>query len=62
MPKPLADLLTVCLFVLVVVPAGLAMRAFGRDPLGLRPAPAGASYWRPRGRPQPTADSLRRRT
>jgi len=36
------------LFFLVITPIGLLRRVFVRDPLGLRPRPAGDSYWHER--------------
>ncbi len=42
-----------------VVPTGLAMRAFGKDPLRLRREPNQASYWIPRTPPGPAPESLR---
>ena len=42
-------------FVAIVVPIGLVMRALGKDPLRLKPDPAAATYWidrRPSG-PEP---------
>jgi hypothetical protein len=36
------------IYFLVVTPVGLALRAFGRDPLARRADPAAASYWMPR--------------
>jgi hypothetical protein len=34
-------------FLVVVTPMGLLLRLFGKDLLGLKKAPPGASYWRP---------------
>jgi len=39
-------LLTVIFFV-AVLPLGLLLRAFGHDPLALRPRPGTASFWHP---------------
>lgn len=43
-----------------VVPVGLAMRMFGKDPLRRRFEPELQSYWIPRDPPGPQADSLPR--
>lgn len=41
-------------FLLVVVPVGLYLKAAGRDPLHRRPLPPGLTYWIPRrNRPEP---------
>ncbi|MBU2502952.1 hypothetical protein KJ682_16600 [bacterium] len=41
-------------FLLVVVPVGLYLKAAGRDPLHRRPLPPGLTYWIPRrSRPEP---------
>ena len=42
---PLGSLLAALAFFVIVVPAGLAMRALGRDRLRLRRDPAATSYW-----------------
>lgn len=46
-------------FYLSVMPVGLAMRMFGKDPLRLKREPESASYWIERRPPGPEADSLK---
>ena len=46
-------IVTAVLFFLVFTPAGLIMRALGKDPLRLKWAPQAATYWIPR---QPTGE------
>ena len=48
------------LFYGVVTPTGLALRAFGKDPLRRRFDPAATSYWLPRDPPGPAPDTMRR--
>lgn len=60
MTKPITSLLSAALFYAVLTPLAVVRRALGADPLALRRAAPGASYWRRRARPQPTAASLRR--
>jgi hypothetical protein len=48
------------LFYSTVLPVGLLMRAFGKDPMRLRPDPAADSYWVSREPPGPSADSMTR--
>lgn len=43
-----SPVLLVAVFLLVVTPIGLVRRVLGRDPMGLRRAPPGGTYWRPR--------------
>jgi ABC-type uncharacterized transport system permease subunit len=43
-------------YFLVLTPAGLVMRACGRDPLGRRREAARSSYWAPRDGPRPGSD------
>jgi hypothetical protein len=45
-------------FFLVVTPMGIAMRLLGKDPLRLKAAAPGASYWIRRDPPGPSPDSL----
>ena len=40
--------LLTAVFVLIVTPTGLALRALGRGPLALRPDPAAGTYWHAR--------------
>jgi hypothetical protein len=47
------------LFYGTVLPTGLLMRLFGKDPLRLKWQRSSASYWVPRTPPGPDADSLR---
>ena len=44
-------------FYLAIVPTGLLMRAFGRDPLRRARDPGATSYWRPR---EPVQSSMTR--
>lgn len=53
-----ATLILAFLFYAVVTPTGLLMRAFGKDPLRLRPDPNAKSYWIPRSPPGPTPESM----
>jgi Saxitoxin biosynthesis operon protein SxtJ len=46
------------IFFLTVLPVGLLMRAFGKDPLRLRRDPGAASYWIVR-EPGPAPESMR---
>lgn len=46
------------LFFLTVVPIGLLMRLFGKDPLKLRFDPQAKSYWIIREQPGPTPESM----
>lgn len=46
-------------YVLSVVPAGLLLRAFGKDLLRLEPDPGSPSYWIDRVPPGPPPDSLK---
>ena len=46
-------------FFTTVVPIGLAMRAFGKDPLRLRRDPDAASYWIAREPPGPEAGTMK---
>jgi hypothetical protein len=43
----------------VVTPAGLIMRALGRDPLRLKLDRQAPSYWIPRQPPGPAPDTMR---
>ncbi len=47
------------LFFLVILPTGLAMRLFGKDPLRLQRDQSAKSYWIRRDPPGPNADSLK---
>jgi hypothetical protein len=47
------------LFYLTVLPVGLLMRAFGKDPLRLRADRAARSYWIVREPPGPSGDSMK---
>ena len=53
-------LLLGAIFVLTVVPIGLAMRALGKDPLRLARDPQARSYWLERDPPGPPPASLER--
>ena len=46
------------IFISAVVPTGLALRAFGKDPLRLRRDPTAASYWIVRDSPGPDAATM----
>ncbi len=48
------------LFYTTVLPVGLLMRAFGKDPMRLRKDPATASYWVLREPPGPSPESMTR--
>ena len=48
------------LFFLTITPLSMLMRAFGKDPLGLRRDDAAASYWIVRQPPGPAPASMRR--
>ncbi len=48
------------IYVVGVVPAGLAMRLFGKDPLRLKRDPAAASYWIPRVPPAKAGPGMKR--
>lgn len=43
----------------VVLPTGVLLRVFGKDPLRLKRDPAAETYWIERDPPGPTAESLR---
>ena len=47
------------IFVVAVIPTGLLMRLFGKDPLRLRREPAAQTYWISRDSPGPKAQSLK---
>jgi len=47
------------MFFLVVTPIGLAMRAFGKNPLHLKFERQSSSYWIDRAPPGPSPDSFR---
>jgi predicted membrane metal-binding protein len=47
------------LYIVAVVPTGLALRLSGKDPLRLRRDPGAASYWLPRQPPGPPPDSFK---
>ncbi|MGI9489817.1 MAG: SxtJ family membrane protein [Geminicoccaceae bacterium] len=46
------------IFLVTVVPIGLALRAFGKDPLRLRFEPDAKSYWIEREPPGPSPESM----
>ena len=46
------------IFYVTVLPTGIFMRLFGKDPLRLRKNPAAESYWIKREPPGPAAESL----
>ena len=54
------SLLMAILFASVIVPAGLVMRALGRDPLRLRLQPGTDSYWVARESPGPLPTTMNR--
>jgi hypothetical protein len=47
------------LFVTTIIPIGLLLRLFGKDPLRLRRDPAAPTYWLPREPPGPEPESLK---
>ncbi|MCG3172762.1 MAG: hypothetical protein GMKNLPBB_00917 [Myxococcota bacterium] len=51
----LARLLLLITWFLVMWPIGLWMKLSGQDPMGVRPAPPGASYWKT-VKPRPLGD------
>ena len=52
--------LLTAVFVLTVVPTGLALRLLGKDPLHRRPDPDAATYWVARDDGRPDRESLER--
>ena len=46
--KVFGPILLTVFFVVVLTPVGLARRLFGADPMGLRKAPPGGTYWKPK--------------
>ena len=46
------------IFLLTIVPIGLLLRAFGKDPLRLQFDPDAKSYWIPREPPGPNPESM----
>jgi len=46
------------IFLVTIVPIGLLLRAFGKDPLRLKFDANAESYWIPRDPPGPAADSM----
>ena len=46
-------------FVAIVVPIGLIMRALGKNPLRLKPDPATATYWIDRKPPGPEPATMK---
>ena len=46
------------IFLVTIVPIGLLLRAFGKDPLRLKFEPQAPSYWIPRDPPGPAPDSM----
>ena len=57
--KVVSPLIMGMLFYLTVTPIGLLMRAFGKDPLRLRPDPDAASYWIERDPPGPAPETMK---
>ena len=57
--KVVSPLIMGMLFYLTVTPIGLLMRAFGKDPLRLRPNPDAASYWIERDPPGPAPETMK---
>ena len=47
------------LYIVTIVPIGLLMRLFGKDPMRLRREPAASSYWIEREPPGPPPESMR---
>lgn len=47
------------IFITAIVPVGLLMRVFGKDPLRLEREPAAASYWIARDPPGPAPETMR---
>lgn len=58
--KLISPLVLGLIYLTSVVPVGLLMRMFGKDPLRRRFEPELHSYWIPRDPPGPQADSLPR--
>jgi hypothetical protein len=58
--KIVSPIVLALLFCLTVVPVGLLMRAFGKDPLRLRANRAARSYWILREPPGPAGESMKR--
>ena len=54
------DLVLSLAFFVVVVPAGMVLRLFGRDPLQLKIDRKAASYWQPKKRPRDVRSYFRR--
>lgn len=46
------------IFLVTIIPIGLLLRAFGKDPLRLKFDPEAKSYWIPRDPPGPAPDSM----
>lgn len=46
------------IFVLTIIPIGLALRALGKDPLRLKLDPSARSYWIARDPPGPPAETM----
>jgi hypothetical protein len=46
------------LFFLVITPAAILLRLFGKDPLRLHYDKSAASYWIPRDPPGPAPDTM----
>jgi hypothetical protein len=59
MHKVVNPVVMALIFVIAVIPTGLLMRLFGKDPLRLRREPAAQTYWIPRDPPGPAAESLK---
>ena len=54
----ISPLIMAVVFYTAVLPTGLLMRAFGRDPLRRKRDPAATSYWIPRVPPGPSPESM----
>ena len=57
--KVMTPVVMFILYLLVVVPPALIMRAMGRDPLALRFDPKADSYWIPRAPQAPASETMR---
>lgn len=58
--RVMSPLILALLYAVAIVPVGLLMRAFGKDPLRLRREPDAESYWIVRQPPGPEPESLTR--
>ena len=56
--RVMSPVILVLLYAVGIVPVGLLMRAFGKDPLRLRRDPHAASYWIVREPPGPAPETM----